>query len=94
MYVLLWRSLVKDHLSGENSAQTCKALYLRSCPLDDALVVSVVSIWVVCGGKLKGFPHELSQRQHEDVQHLKPMTNFLRLRLMRLYKVRKGGVKF
>jgi len=60
VYVLLWRSLAKDHLSSENSAHTGIALYLRSCPL----VVSVVSIyttWCVAESRpRKVFPNELS----------------------------------
>jgi len=65
VYVLLWRSLAKDHLSSGSSAHTGIALYLRSCSLVDALVVSVVSIYLVCGGKppSESFPHELSQQQ-------------------------------
>jgi len=91
VYVLLWRSLAKDHLSSGNSAHTGIALYLRSCPLVDALAVSVVSIydtWCVAESRpWKVFPTNSLNNSHEDAKHLKLMTNFQRLHLMRFYKI-------
>ena len=65
MYVLLWRSLAKDHLSSENSAQTCIALYLRSCPLTNFQRLHLMRLYSTKLGKVElnfSAPHSEAYR--------------------------------
>jgi len=50
VYVLLWRSLAKDHLSSENSAYMCRepyipthTLYIDACPISQLLNIHICS---------------------------------------------------